>query len=78
MRLAVEAAAAGTGIVLCPEVQCYAELAAGRLVQVLPGWPRGSRQIYAVWAQQHYLPARVRALVEHLAQAMAAEPILQQ
>ena len=77
MRLAVASAVDGGGILLCPEVQCSAELASGALVEVLPGWVRELRQIYAVWAQQRYLPARVRALLEHLAQAVAAEPLLQ-
>jgi LysR family transcriptional regulator AphB len=77
MRLAVASAVDGGGILLCPEVQCHGELASTGLVEVLPGWVRERRQIYAVWAQQRYLPARVRALLEHLAQAVAAEPLLQ-
>lgn len=76
MRLAVEMAAAGQGILLCPLIQCQAGLQQGSLVQLLPDWMPPPRQVYAVWPQQRYLPARVRALVEHLAAFAANHPLL--
>lgn len=75
--LAVKMAEAGLGIFLSPRSQCHASLQAGRLVQLLPEWMPEPRDVYAVWSQQRYLPARVRALLEHLAAFAANEPLLQ-
>lgn len=75
MRLAVSMAADGMGILYCPRVQCRDELASGKLTQVLAGATGQPHNIYAVWSQQRYLPARVRALVDHLAAHMASNPI---
>lgn len=77
VRLAVMMAEAGLGIVLAPEMQCHASLQAGALVRVMPEWITGTRTVYAVWSQQRYLPARVRALLEHLAGFTASHPLLQ-
>jgi LysR family transcriptional regulator AphB len=66
MRLAVETAEAGLGILLCPLPQCAQALARGSLVRVLDGWVNSRRTVFAVWSQQRLLPARVRALVDHL------------
>lgn len=77
-RIAVMMAEAGLGIVLAPELQCHAALESGRLVRLLPEWmPATPRSVYAVWSQQRYLPARVRALLEHLAAYTAQHPLLQ-
>ena len=76
VRLAVLMAEAGLGIVLAPELQCHASLEAGVLVRVLPEWLSHERSVYAVWSQQRYLPARVRALLEHLAAFTARHPLL--
>lgn len=76
VRLAVMMAEAGLGIVLAPELQCHASLQSGALVRLLPGWTSRERSVYAVWSQQRYLPARVRALLEHLAAFTAQHPLL--
>ncbi len=77
VRLAVMMAEAGLGIALAPELQCHASLQGGTLVRLLPGWLPHERGVYAVWSQQRYLPARVRALLEHLAAFTAQHPLLQ-
>lgn len=77
VRLAVMMAEAGLGIALAPELQCHAGLQAGTLVRLLPDWVKRQRSVYAVWSQQRYLPARVRALLEHLAAFTAEHPLLQ-
>ena len=77
VRLAVMMAEAGLGIALSPELQCHASLESGALVRLLPGWLPRERSVYAVWSQQRYLPARVRALLEHLAEFTAQHPLLQ-
>ncbi|WP_312438590.1 LysR family transcriptional regulator [Janthinobacterium sp.] len=76
MRLAVEMAQAGIGVLLCPMLQCRDEVADGRLVRVLPDWMPQPRHVYAVWTQRRYLPARVRVLLEHLAAFAEKTPLL--
>jgi LysR family transcriptional regulator, transcriptional activator AphB len=75
-QLAVGMAIAGVGIVLSPLFQASAALAAGQLVQVLPQWQGETRTVYAVWPQRSYMPARVAALVQHLVEFAACEPLL--
>ena len=76
MRLALAAAEAGLGILLCPTTLTRDAMARGSLVDVLPAWQSRPRPVFAVWSQQRYLPARVRALVEYLAAFLAADPLL--
>lgn len=76
MRLAVEMADAGLGILLCPLLQCRDAIAAGTLVRLLPQWMPEPRHVFAVWQQQRYMPARVRALLEHLVEFTASNPLL--
>jgi LysR family transcriptional regulator AphB len=77
MGLAVKMAKAGLGIFLSPLSQCHDSLQDGSLQQILPEWMPDARDVYAVWSQQRYLPARVRALLEHLSDFAAADPLLQ-
>lgn len=74
--LALQAALAGLGILFCPESLCHNPLQRGDLIQLLPEWQTSSREIYAVWSQQQYVPARVRALIEHLATFCQRNPLL--
>lgn len=76
MRLAVAAAEAGLGVLLCPTTLTRDAIARGSLVGVLEGWTPRPRPLYAVWSQQRYLPARVRALVDHLEAFIGADPLL--
>jgi LysR family transcriptional regulator AphB len=78
MALAVRLAEDDMGIFLSPLSQCHDSLRSGRLVQLLPEWMPPPRDVYAVWSQQRYLPARVRALLEYLAAFAAADPLLRQ
>jgi LysR family transcriptional regulator AphB len=77
LGLAVTMAEAGLGIILSPRSQCDASLRAGTLLPLLPDWMPKPRDIYAVWSQQRYLPARVRALLEHLAAFTRENKLLQ-
>ncbi|UGQ47420.1 LysR family transcriptional regulator [Massilia endophytica] len=76
LRLAVAMAESGSGILMCPSIMCKAGLAEGRLRAVMEGWLEVTRPIHAVWSQQRFLSARVKALVDYLAAAIAAEPLL--
>jgi len=67
--LAVRAAAlAGLGFAFVPDFIAAAELNAGRLVTVLDEFITDGAGIFAVYPHRRYLPAKVRALVDFLAQ----------
>lgn len=66
---ACSAAVAGLGFVLLPDFVAAPELRAGRLVRVLPQFKVGAPgAIFAVYPHRRYLPAKVRTLVDFLAQ----------
>jgi DNA-binding transcriptional LysR family regulator len=63
-----QAALAGLGFVLLPDFVAAPELAAGRLVHVLPEYKVGApAAIFAVYPHRRYLPVKVRTLVDFLA-----------
>jgi DNA-binding transcriptional LysR family regulator len=63
-----QAALAGLGFVLLPDFVAAVELRSGTLVHVLPKFKVGSPgAIYAVYPHRRYLPVKVRALVDFLA-----------
>lgn len=65
--LAVRAAVlAGAGLSVLPDYAIADDVAAGRLVQVLPGWILPQGGIHAVFPPARFRPAKVRALVECL------------
>ena len=63
----VATARAGAGLAAVPNWMVQAELAAGTLVQVLPGWGRKAVPIHAVHSSGSLASAKVRAFVDHLA-----------
>lgn len=70
ISLCVSLAKQGLGLAYIPENQCQRELQNGGVIQVLPNWKLPSRDIYAVWNTQKYLPLRVRVLIDALADFM--------
>ncbi|HKA88104.1 MAG TPA: LysR family transcriptional regulator [Haliangiales bacterium] len=63
-----EAALAGLGLAILPESEIAGELRAGRLVALLDGTLRDAETgVHVVHAYVRDIPARVRALVDHLA-----------
>jgi DNA-binding transcriptional LysR family regulator len=62
------AAVAGLGFATLPDFVAQPDLRAGRLVTVLENWTRGDAGIFAVYPHRRYLPARIRVLVDYLAQ----------
>lgn len=72
-----EAAIAGLGITLLPDFSAESALAAGELVELLPGWrPVGAFGTH-LWAIRPYaaqVPRGVRALVAWLAAALGGPP----
>ncbi|WP_326543139.1 LysR family transcriptional regulator [Pseudorhodoferax sp.] len=71
--LALRAAAvAGVGVVQLPSMMVRAQIAAGTLVHVIPGWAPRPELIHAVFASRRGLLPAVRTLVDFLAARFAA------
>lgn len=65
------AALAGAGIVFQPHFIVGEDLAAGRLVQVLPGWESADLGIHALYPSRKHLSAKVRTFVDFVVAALA-------
>ncbi len=65
------AAVHGCGIIFQPQFIVAGDLAAGRLVRILPEWQSGELGIYAVYPSRKHLSAKVRTFVDFLAQRLA-------
>lgn len=63
------AARAGVGVVQLPLLMVEDDLAAGRLVHVLPDWQPRPEIIHVVFPSRRGLLPAVRCLIEHLAEA---------
>lgn len=64
------AALAGAGIVYLPEGVVAADLKAGRLVEVLPGWQPLAMPIHLVHPGRRLVPRRLRAYMDAIAAAV--------
>lgn len=60
------AAIADQGIANLPSFLVSPEIGDGRLVTVLPNFPPTQLNIYALYAPHKYMPAKIRALIDHL------------
>jgi DNA-binding transcriptional LysR family regulator len=67
---------AGMGLYLAPIWLFAEELRDGRVVQVLPGWTPSLLPIQAVFPTRRQVPARVRAVIDHLAGEFRLDPAL--
>ena len=73
-QLAVrDAVIAGAGIAALPGLVARPEIAAGRLLRVLPDWSTPRKAIYFVYPSAQSVTARLRAFIDHLAQAMGED-----
>ena len=72
-ELLIAAAVAGLGIVMEPEFMLDEELAAGRLVRLLPDYDGPLLDTWAVYPSRRHLSAKVRLFVEHLVQSFRVE-----
>ena len=70
----LRAALAGVGIVLTAEVVARADIAAGRLVPVLPGWAPEPVPVTLVYPSRRNLPPRVRAVIGFIARDILPRP----
>lgn len=69
-----EAVRCGAGLSVLPDYAVAEDLAAGRLVQVLPQWGLPAGGIHAVFPTARFRPAKVRAFVSLLQEITAAGP----
>jgi DNA-binding transcriptional LysR family regulator len=53
-----------------PAFICKHDLAAGRMVEVLPGWRLPERSFFAIFPQQHAMPIRMRAFIDFLVERL--------
>lgn len=65
------AARGGAGIVFQPEFIVGDDIAAGRLVRLLPQWQSAELGVYAVYPSRKHLSAKVRTFVDFLVAALA-------
>ncbi|HTH78152.1 MAG TPA: LysR family transcriptional regulator [Ramlibacter sp.] len=68
----VAAAVRGCGVQLQPTFLVAGELAAGKLVEVLPAYRTVELGIYAVYPTRKFLLPKVRGLIEYLSEHLAA------
>jgi DNA-binding transcriptional LysR family regulator len=69
------AALDGAGVALVPMMACADDLAAGRLVRLLPELSAGSGVLQVAYASRRGVAPPVRALVDFLVDAAAARPV---
>ncbi len=67
-------AVAGVGIILEPDFIVAADVRAGRLVRLLPGYSAPSMAIHVAYPSRRHLSAKVRAFVDFLAARFARDP----
>ena len=71
---AAAAARAGLGIIWQPTFLVGPDLRAGRLVPLLPGWRVPDIDILAVYPSRRHLSAKVRAMIDFLAEEFSGTP----
>jgi DNA-binding transcriptional LysR family regulator len=69
-----EAVLGGLGIALLPTFIVGKDIQSGRLQSVLSDYIPVQRHIYAIYLANRYLPAKVRAFIDHLLQRFGPEP----
>lgn len=67
-------ALAGDGIILQPTFLVGQDIKAGRLVRILRDYEPAPRGAYAIYAERRHLPAKVRAFIDYMAQALDGPP----
>ncbi|OJT24444.1 hypothetical protein BO221_14900 [Archangium sp. Cb G35] len=72
--LLVRAAVTGAGVIQVPSYFGEEEVAAGRLVPLLPEWSAGEMEFFLIYPEQQHLPARMRALIDFLLDRVRTGP----
>lgn len=66
-----EAALQGLGFTMLPHTKCLADIAAGRLIRLLPDWELPGGHLQAVYPHRQGMLPAVRAWLDHMIQASA-------
>jgi DNA-binding transcriptional LysR family regulator len=72
-ELLIASAAAGLGLVMVPQFMLEPELAAGRLVRVLPDYEGPLLDMWAVYPSRRHLSAKVRLFVDNLVESFSRD-----
>ena len=70
----LEAVRASAGISVLTEFMVADDIAAGRLVQLLPDWEARAVDAHAVYPARQNLPPRLSLFLDHLAKALEPVP----
>ena len=65
-----DAVVAGAGIAALPGIVARPDIAAGRLVRVLPGWSTPRKALYFLYPSAQSVTARLRVFIDHLAREL--------
>lgn len=68
-----DAVLAGAGIAALPGIIARPDLAAGRLVRVLPDWATPRKAMYFVYPSAQSVTARLRVFIDHLVRELGEE-----
>jgi DNA-binding transcriptional LysR family regulator len=68
-----DAVVAGAGVAALPGIVARPDIAAGRLVRVLPDWSTPRKAIYFVYPSAQSVTARLRVFIDHLARIMGED-----
>jgi DNA-binding transcriptional LysR family regulator len=73
IALVVKAAVmAGAGMMVMPDFAVADDVAAGRLIRLLPTWQLPGGGIHAVFPASRFMPQRARAFIDLLREHLAA------
>ncbi|MDZ7810153.1 MAG: substrate binding domain-containing protein [Arhodomonas sp.] len=73
-ELLVEAAAAGSGLVLTPDFIAHRAVDEGRLERVLTAYRTPELAVHAIYPYTHHVSAKVRAFIDFLAECFGGAP----
>jgi DNA-binding transcriptional LysR family regulator len=68
-----DAVAAGAGIAALPGIVARPDIAAGRLVRVLPDWSTPRKAMYFVYPSAQSVTARLRVFIDHLVRELGED-----
>ncbi|MDO6962957.1 LysR family transcriptional regulator [Rhizobium alvei] len=64
----------GSGIAVLPTFVCGGDIAAGRLVTLLPNHDAGALNLHVLYPHKRFLPARTRLFVDYLVETLGSDP----
>jgi DNA-binding transcriptional LysR family regulator len=72
--VAREMAVAGVGLAMLTHPICEADVKAGRLIQLLPGWRIPPVVISATFLERRHMPQRIRVFIDLMVNAIRYDP----